>query len=98
MGTWIKRVRSEKFKEHQFREAYAMSLGGKRVEWYGENVEQMWEQVKCREVCGSVQVGGGNPKCVVERSGKSCGWEPEMKMQGKGVKVFGRLEKGKEKD
>ena len=39
-----RRIRSEK---HQYREEYARSLVGKRVEWNGENnVEHMWEQVK----------------------------------------------------
>ena len=46
-------------------------LRGKRVEWDGENsAELMWEQVKramiesAREMCESMQVGGGNPKRV----------------------------------
>ena len=80
VGTWIKRrevvdgtrrIRSEKLREHQYREVYARSLGQKRVEWDGENnVEHIWEQVKraivvsAREVCGSVRVEGGNPKRV----------------------------------
>ena len=66
-----RRIRSEKLREHQYREEYARSLEGKKVEWDGENnVEHMWEQVKwtmvesAREVCCSVQVGGGNPKSV----------------------------------
>ena len=48
---------------------YARSLDGKGVEWNGDNVDHMWEQVKratvesAREVCGSVNVGGKNPKC-----------------------------------
>ena len=79
--TWIKkrevvdgarRIRSEKLRE-QYRERYARSLEGKRVEWDGEkNVELMWEQAKQRmvergrELCGSVRVRGGNPKSVVE--------------------------------
>ena len=57
MGTWNKRrevvdratrIRSEKLKEHQYREEYARSLERKRVECDGEkkNVEHMWEQVK----------------------------------------------------
>ena len=52
-------IRSEKLRKHQYREGYARSLEGKRVEWGGENnVEHMWEQVKWamiergREVCG----------------------------------------------
>ena len=80
VGIWIKRgevvdgarrVRSKKRKEHQYREGYAKSLKGKRVEWDGENnVEHMWEKMKralvesAREVCSSMRVGGGNPKSV----------------------------------
>ena len=42
-----RRIRSEKLREHQYREEYARSLEGKRVEWDGENnIEHMWEQVK----------------------------------------------------
>ena len=48
-----------------------MSLEENRVEWDGENnVKQIWEQVKwtmvesAREVCGSLRVGGKNPKSV----------------------------------
>ena len=38
-----RRIRSEKLREHQYREGYARSLEGKRVEWDGENnVEHMW--------------------------------------------------------
>ena len=55
-------------------------MTGKRGKWDGENnFEQLWKQVKraiverAREVCSSVRVGGGKPKSVVERSGKSCG-------------------------
>ena len=66
-----RRIRSEKLREHQYREGYARSHEGKRVEWDGENnVVHMWEQVKramverAREVCGSVRVGGVNPKSV----------------------------------
>ena len=74
VGAWIKRrevvvearrIRSEKLREHQYREGYVRSLEGKGVEWDGDNnVEHMWEQVKqamvesAREVCGSVKVGG----------------------------------------
>ena len=43
----VRRIRSEKLKEHQYRKGYARSLEGKRVEWDRENnVEHMWEQVK----------------------------------------------------
>ena len=51
MGTRIKRrevvdgarrIRSEKLGEHQYREGYARSLEGKRVEWNGKyNVKHM---------------------------------------------------------
>ena len=80
VGAWInkrglitgaRRARSEKLREHQYREGYAWSLEGKRIEWDGDNnVERMWEQVKramvksAREVCGSVRAGGKNPKSV----------------------------------
>ena len=56
VGAWIKkrevvvgarRIRSEKLREHQYREGYARSLEGKEVEWDGgNNIEHMWEQVK----------------------------------------------------
>ena len=66
-----RRIRSEKLREHQYREGYVRSLEGKGVEWDGDNnVEHMWEQVKqamvesAREVCGSVKVGRKNPKSV----------------------------------
>ena len=69
-----RRKRSDKLRKHLYREGYARSLEGKRVEWEDDNVERMWEQVKqamvesAREVCGSVKVGGKEPKeCVVER-------------------------------
>ena len=83
VGAWIKRrevmvgarrIRSEKLREHLYREGYAISLlEGKGVEWDGiNNVEHMWEQVKwalvesAREICGSVRVGRKNPRGVVE--------------------------------
>ena len=66
-------IRSEKLRGHQCREGYARSLVGKTVKWDGENnVKQKWKKVKramtesVREVCGSVRVGGKNPKCVEE--------------------------------
>ena len=77
--TWIKRrkvvdgdlrIRSERLREHQYREGYARSLKGKRVEWDRENnIEHMWVQVKWAtvesvKVCGSVRVGDGNPNGV----------------------------------
>ena len=80
VGAWIKKrevvvrvrgIRSEKLREHQYREGYSKSLEGKGVEWDGDNnVEHMWEQIKramvesAREVCCSVRVGGKNPKSV----------------------------------
>ena len=37
-------IRSEKLREHQYREGYARSLEGKEVELDGENNgEHMWE-------------------------------------------------------
>ena len=59
-----RRIRSEKLREHQYREGYARSLEGKGVEWEGENnLNYMWEQVKqemvesAREVYSSAKVG-----------------------------------------
>ena len=38
----VRRIRSEKLREHQYREGYARSLEGKGVEWDGDNnVEHM---------------------------------------------------------
>ena len=55
----------------QYREGYIRSLAGKGVEWDGyNNVEHVWEQVKqamvesAGEVCGSIKVGGKNPKSI----------------------------------
>ena len=63
-----RRIRNKKLREHQYREGYARSLEGKGVEWdRNDNVEHMWEQVKCamlESACGSVRVGGKNPKSV----------------------------------
>ena len=66
-----RKIRREKLREHRYGEGCARSLEGKGVEWDGENiVYHMWEQVKpemlesARKVCGSVRVGGGNPKSV----------------------------------
>ena len=89
VGAWIKRrevvvgarrIRSEKLKEHQYREGYVRSLERKEVEWDGDNnVKYMWNQVKlalvesAREVCGSIRVVEKEPKeCVVEGRDKSC--------------------------
>ena len=45
VGAW--RIRSEKLRENQYREGYARSLEGKKVEWEGgNNVEHMWGHVK----------------------------------------------------
>ena len=55
VGAWIKRrevvigvrrIRSKKLREYQYREGYARSLEGKRVKGDGNNVPHMWEQVK----------------------------------------------------
>ena len=69
-----RRIITEKLREHQYREGYASSLERKELEWNGDNnVEHMGEEIKrtmiesAREVCGSVIVGGKEPKeCVVE--------------------------------
>ena len=58
-----RRIKSEKLREHQYREGYARSFEGKGVEWDGDNnVKHIWvkrARVKsAREVCGSVRVGG----------------------------------------
>ena len=40
-------IRSEKLREHQYREEYARTLEGKELEWDGDdNIKHMWEQVK----------------------------------------------------
>ena len=64
VGIGARRTRSEKLREHQYREGYVISLEGKGVEWDGDNnVDHVWKQVKgamvesTREVCGSVRVG-----------------------------------------
>ena len=72
MVVGARRIRSEKLREHQYREGYARSLEGKELEWDGDdNVKHMREQLKwamvesAREVCSSVRVGGGEtPKSV----------------------------------
>ena len=53
VGAWIKikvlarRIRSEKLREHQYREDFARSLEREGVEWEGDNnVGHMWKQVK----------------------------------------------------
>ena len=60
VGTWIKRrevmvwarrIRSEKLREHQYKEGYARSFEGKGIEWDEDNkVERLWEQVKLATV------------------------------------------------
>ena len=63
---WLaSRIRSEKLREHQYREGYTRFLEGKGLEWDGDNnVEHMWKQVKramvesAREACGSMRGGG----------------------------------------
>ena len=49
VGTWIRwrevmdgarRIRSEKLKEHKYREEYARSLEKKRLEWDGETISR----------------------------------------------------------
>ena len=37
VGDGARKIRSDKLREHQYREGYASSLEGKRVEWDGEN-------------------------------------------------------------
>ena len=66
-----RRIRREKLRDHQYRGGYDRSLEGMGVEWGGgNNVINMWEQVKlamvesAREVCGSVRDEGKNPKSV----------------------------------
>ena len=82
-----KRIRSEKLREHQYREGYVRSLEGKGVEWDGDNsVACMWEQVKHaiveRARVGSVRVEGKNPKSVRRNNeikaavrSKEAGWK-----------------------
>ena len=42
-----RRIKSEKLREHQYREGYARSLEEKGVKWDGNNnIKHMWEQVK----------------------------------------------------
>ena len=70
-GGWgARRIRSEKLREHQFREGYAWSLEEKRVEC----VEHMWEQVKWAMVeSARVEVGS------VRKNPKSVWWCDEVK-------------------
>ena len=42
-----RRIRSEKLREHQYKEGFARSFEGKRIEWNGDNnVKHKWEEVK----------------------------------------------------
>ena len=66
-------IRSEKLREHEYREGYSRSLLGRRVEWVGDdNVKHIWEHVKlamvesAKEVCSIVRVGGKEPKRVCD--------------------------------
>ena len=43
-----KRIRSEKLREHQYREGYARSLDGNGVEWDGDNNA---DQLRCQMEC-----------------------------------------------
>ena len=88
VGAWInkrevvfgaRKIRSEKLREHQYREGYVSSLEGKGVEWNGDNnIDHIWEQIKrgmvesARGICGSVRVGKNPNECVVERRDKNC--------------------------
>ena len=69
-----RRIRSEKLKEYQYREGYARSLEGKRVEGVEDNnVAYMWKQVKwarvesARDVWLSKSRGKEHKECVVEQ-------------------------------
>ena len=71
MVVGARRVRSEKLREHHYREEYVRSFEGKEVEWDRDNnVEHIWEQVKramvksAREKCCSVKVGRKNTNSV----------------------------------
>ena len=66
----VRRIRNETMREHQYREGYARSLEGKGIEWDGDNVEHMWEQVKRamveREAWFSESRGKEPKECVEE--------------------------------
>ena len=81
VGVWIKRrkvvvgarrIRSEKLMVDWYKEGYARSLDGKRLEGDGDNVNHMWEQVKWamveskRYVWLSESGGKESKECVVE--------------------------------
>ena len=67
----VRRIRSEKLREHRYGEGYARTLEGKGVEWdRDDNVAQVKRAMveSTEKVCHSVRVGGKEPKmCVVER-------------------------------
>ena len=43
----VRKIRSEKLREYQYREGCGRSLEAKGIEWDGVyNVDHMWEQVK----------------------------------------------------
>ena len=51
-----RRIRSQKLREHQYREGYVRFLEGNRAEWGGDNnVEHMWEQVKWAMVESAIE-------------------------------------------
>ena len=53
MVNWVRRIRSEKLKEHQYMEECAWGLESKKVDWNeGGNIEQIWQQAK-REMVDS---------------------------------------------
>ena len=69
-----RRIRSEKLSECRYREGYARSLDGKRVEGDGDNnFEHLWEQVKwaivesARRVWFRESWGKEAKECMVER-------------------------------
>ena len=61
-----RRIRSEKLREDRYREGYARSLEGKRVEGDGNTVDQVKRAMveRVREVCGSARIGENNSKNV----------------------------------
>ena len=52
-----RRIRSEKLKEHQYRERYTRSFEEKGIEWDGDNVKHMWERVKWAMTESAREVG-----------------------------------------
>ena len=64
MEVGARRIRSEKLREDQYKEACVRSLEGKRV-GDGDNVKHMWEHVKRAMVESAKEVwrvGGKEPK------------------------------------